>query len=78
MTALGVVGPNKGKAFTRCGMGPCLGRECAATVSRIIAEHHKLSMAEAGHYRIRPPVRPLTVGQLAGTNIDSDVGSTTG
>ncbi len=62
---LGVVGPNQGKAFTRCGMGPCMGRECAATVSQLIARHHGLPMDTVGHYRIRPPVRPITVGQLA-------------
>ena len=65
VAAMGCVGPNQGKAFTRCGMGPCMGRECGNTVSQIIADHHGLSMQEVGHYRIRPPVRPITVGQLA-------------
>ncbi|MDH3467289.1 MAG: NAD(P)/FAD-dependent oxidoreductase [Gammaproteobacteria bacterium] len=61
----GCVGPNQGKAFTRCGMGPCMGRYCGTTVSQIIADHHGLSVEDVGHYRIRPPVRPLRVGQLA-------------
>jgi len=64
VAAMGCVGPNQGKAFTRCGMGPCMGRECGNTVSRIIADHHHLSIKQVGHYRIRPPVRPITVGQL--------------
>ena len=72
VAALGCVGPNQGKAFTRCGMGPCMGRKCGVTVSRLIAEHHGLAMDEVGHYRIRPPVKPITVGQLAELEIDAD------
>jgi NADPH-dependent 2,4-dienoyl-CoA reductase/sulfur reductase-like enzyme len=71
VAALGCVGPNQGKAFTRCGMGPCMGRKCGVTVSRLIAEHHGLAMDEVGHYRIRPPVKPITVGQLAELEIDA-------
>jgi len=55
---------NQVKFLTRCGMGPCQGRQCAEAVSHIIA-------AESGEtkprqlYRGRPPVTPLTLGQLA-------------
>ena len=72
VATLGCVGPNQGKAFTRCGMGPCMGRKCGVTVSRLIAEHHGLGMDEVGHYRIRPPVKPITVAQLAELEIDTD------
>ena len=72
VAALGVTGPNQGKAFTRCGMGPCMGRECAATVSQLIAGYHGLRIEDVGCYRIRPPVRPITVGQLADVEIDDD------
>jgi bacterioferritin-associated ferredoxin len=65
VAARGCMGPNQGKAFTRCGMGPCMGRECAATVSQLMAQVHKLPVSVVGHYRIRPPIRPITVGQLA-------------
>ncbi|MGI9316582.1 MAG: FAD-dependent oxidoreductase [bacterium] len=60
----GCVGPNQGKAFTRCGMGPCMGRYCGNSVSQIIADTHGFSVEQVGHYRIRPPVRPINVGQL--------------
>ena len=63
--ALGCMGPNQGKAFTRCGMGPCMGRQCGNTVSALLAQHHGRGIGEIGHYRIRAPVKPLTVGQLA-------------
>ena len=65
VAALGCMGPNQGKAFTRCGMGPCMGRKCALTVSQLMADARGVSVDEIGHYRIRPPIRPITVGQLA-------------
>ena len=65
VAARGCMGPNQAKAFTRCGMGPCMGRKCAATVSQLMAQVHDMSVGDIGHYRIRPPIRPITVGQLA-------------
>ncbi|MBL8662065.1 MAG: FAD-dependent oxidoreductase [Candidatus Odyssella sp.] len=62
----GCTGPNQLKAFTRCGMGPCQGRLCGLTVTQLIAARRGVSPAEAGHYRLRPPVKPLTLGELAG------------
>jgi NADPH-dependent 2,4-dienoyl-CoA reductase/sulfur reductase-like enzyme len=73
VAALGCTGPNQGKAFTRCGMGPCMGRECGVTVSRLLGDYHKLGMPEVGYFRIRPPVKPITVGQLA--DLGGDDGS---
>ncbi|MEX3690379.1 NAD(P)/FAD-dependent oxidoreductase [Paraburkholderia sp. BR14263] len=64
--ALGCVGPNQAKAFNRCGMGPCQGRLCGLTVSEIIAQERQVSPEVVGYYRIRPPIKPLTLGQLAG------------
>jgi NADPH-dependent 2,4-dienoyl-CoA reductase/sulfur reductase-like enzyme len=63
--ALGCQGPNQLKAFLRCGMGPCQGRLCGLTVTELLAEARGASPAEIGHYRLRPPVKPLTLGQLA-------------
>jgi NAD(P)H-nitrite reductase large subunit len=63
--ASGCTGPNQMKAYTRCGMGPCQGRLCGLTVTEIIARERKLSPAAVGHYRLRFPVKPLTLGELA-------------
>ena len=63
--AHGCPGPNQAKAFTRCGMGPCQGRMCATVVSEMFAERRHAAVGAVGHYRIRPPVKPLTVGELA-------------
>ena len=63
--AIGQPGPNQIKAFTRAGMGPCQGRQCGYTVAHIIAAVQNRQVAEVGFYRIRPPLKPLTLGELA-------------
>lgn len=65
MARLGRPGPNQVKAFTRAGMGPCQGRQCGYTVTRIIAAVEGVAPAEVGFYRVRPPLKPLTLGELA-------------
>ncbi|WP_418317206.1 FAD-dependent oxidoreductase [Piscinibacter sakaiensis] len=62
---LGCSGPNQAKAFGRCGMGPCQGRMCGLTVTEVIADARKVAPAEVGYYRIRPPIKPVTLGGLA-------------
>ena len=63
--ALGCPGPNQMKSFLRCGMGPCQGRLCGLTVTELIAEARGVPPQEVGYYRIRPPVKPITVAELA-------------
>ena len=63
--ALGCTGPNQLKAFTRCGMGPCQGRLCGPTVVETIADARGLSPEQIGYYRVRPPIKPVTVGDIA-------------
>lgn len=62
--ALGCPGPNQMKTFLRCGMGPCQGRLCGLTVTELIAETRGVPPQEVGYYRLRPPVKPITVGEL--------------
>lgn len=62
---LGVTGPNQMKSFLRCGMGPCQGRLCGLTVTELIAAARGTTPAEVGHYRLRPPVKPITLAELA-------------
>ena len=63
--ALGTPGPNQLKSQTRCGMGPCQARMCGLTISEIMAEYRKEDISKIGYLRIRPPIRPITVDQLA-------------
>jgi NADPH-dependent 2,4-dienoyl-CoA reductase/sulfur reductase-like enzyme len=62
---MGCEGPNQMKAFLRCGMGPCQGRLCGLTVTELIAVQRKTTPAEVGYYRLRPPVKPITLAELA-------------
>jgi NADPH-dependent 2,4-dienoyl-CoA reductase/sulfur reductase-like enzyme len=63
---LGCTGPNQVKSFTRCGMGPCQGRQCGLTLTTLIAAERGVTPEMAGALRIRPPLKPLTLGELAG------------
>ncbi len=61
----GCTGPNQLKSFTRCGMGPCQGRQCGTTVSQLIGHTLGRPVEEIGAYRIRPPLKPINLTQLA-------------
>ena len=63
--ALGCTGPNQMKAFLRCGMGPCQGRLCGLTVTELIAQARGVAPQAVGYYRLRPPIKPITLGELA-------------
>jgi len=67
---LGCLGPNQLKAFSRCGMGPCQGRFCGLTVTQIIAEARRVSPDEVGAYRVRPPIKPVLIGELACSHLE--------
>lgn len=77
----GVVGPNQVKAACRAGMGPCQGRQCGYTMTRILAAAQNRSPAQVGFFNIRPPLKPVTIGELASLNVlvrrqsDEKVGS---
>jgi octopine oxidase subunit A len=63
--ALGCQGPNQLKSFLRCGMGPCQGRLCGLTVTELIARARGVSPGAIDYYRLRPPVKPITLAELA-------------
>lgn len=62
---LGCMGPNQVKSFLRCGMGPCQGRQCGLAVTELVAAVRGVPPGEVGHFRVRFPVKPLTVQALA-------------
>lgn len=67
---LGCQGPNQTKAFSRCGMGPCQGRMCSLTVSEVLAEALSRPVEKVGAYRVRPPIKPVTLGALAAADLE--------
>ena len=69
---IGCPGPNQLKSFSRCGMGPCQGRFCGLTVSELIADITGKSVEEVGYYRLRTPIKPLRLGELANLNFPSE------
>ncbi|MEK9673539.1 MAG: (2Fe-2S)-binding protein [Rhodospirillaceae bacterium] len=67
---LGCQGPNQLKSFCRADMGPCRGRLCGLTVSEIMAAERSTAVGRIGHCRLRPPVKPVTLGDLAALEMD--------
>jgi NADPH-dependent 2,4-dienoyl-CoA reductase/sulfur reductase-like enzyme len=67
--AQGVMGPNQIKSFTRCGMGPCQGRNCGLTVAELIADTQGVTVPDVGYFRLRPPIKPVTLGELAAMDL---------
>jgi len=70
LAAMGCSGPNQAKAFTRCGMGPCQGRFCASTMERVFAREQAAEPNQVGRFNARPPLKPVTLGQLADSDGD--------
>ena len=56
---------NQVKFLTRCGMGACQGRQCSNAVAHIVADAGGEAVSAKSHYRGRPPVSPITLGQLS-------------
>src|SRR5262249_32632862 len=65
IAAQGAMGPNQAKAFLRCGMGPCQGRLCGLTVVETLAAARGTTPAEIGPLRIRNPVKPVSLAEIA-------------
>lgn len=69
---LGCTGPNQLKSFSRCGMGPCQGRFCGLTVTELMADLTGKPASEVGYYRLRAPVKPLRLDELANLNTGAE------
>ncbi len=61
----GAVTANELKRFTHACMGLCQGRTCRRTVLGILAEKTGRPPEDVAPPTFRPPVRPVTVGQIA-------------
>lgn len=63
--ALGAREANQVKSLIRTGMGSCQGRMCGVAVSAIIAAARGEPPRKADYYRIRPPLKPVPLTELA-------------
>lgn len=55
------------KLFTRLGMGPCQGRNCAPSVGMFLCQATGCAAEAVGRINPRPPLKPVTLGALAHT-----------
>ena len=53
------------KRRVRAGMGLCQGRTCEKLVQQIICKELSLAPNEVGSSSPRPPIRPMTFGEMA-------------
>lgn len=53
------------KRRVRAGMGLCQGRTCEKMVQQILAKELALAPWETGTSSARPPIRPITFGEIA-------------
>ena len=57
------------KKATRCGMGICQGRTCGPILTDILRLHPDLPAADPTPFSVRPPLKPVSVGDLAEADV---------
>lgn len=62
--------PGSLKRATRAGMGRCQGRYCGPFAMQLRAAKGGHAPSEADHWAPRPPVKPLTIAELAALELD--------
>lgn len=61
--------PNRIKTNLRCGMGPCQGRMCSLSIETIIGNEQGKPKESIGLPRLRNPIVPVTLDELADLDI---------
>jgi NAD(P)H-nitrite reductase large subunit len=64
----GAIDLHQVKLQTRCGMGYCQGRMCNVLTAPIIAGQTGRPLSALKPYTARPPVQPISLGELAAGN----------
>ena len=75
LASVGRPGPNQIKASSRAGMGPCQGRQCGYTITRLLATAQNRPPSDVGFFHIRSPLRPVTLGELAALQLHQTQGN---
>lgn len=57
------------KAIIRCSMGPCQGRMCSSAVFELIAEGSSIPPEKIRQHRLRPPIKPVSLQELANAKV---------
>jgi len=66
------IDPSVVKAYTRCGMGMCQGRNCQRQISALIAEKAKMPISQITQATPRFPTKPISLGQIADSTVSSE------
>lgn len=66
---LGLSSVEELKRYTGLGTGPCQGKECMATLARIMVERG-IDPADIEPFTARPPAEPVTFAALAACEIE--------
>jgi NADPH-dependent 2,4-dienoyl-CoA reductase/sulfur reductase-like enzyme len=53
------------KTWTRVGQGACQGRTCGPLLARLVAHETGRPLGQAGCFGVRPPLKPIPLGDLA-------------
>jgi bacterioferritin-associated ferredoxin len=61
------------KRLTRCGMGPCQGRTCGATVAAEIARATGTPIEDVAPPTFRPPIKPVKFALFLRTEAPDDM-----
>jgi NADPH-dependent 2,4-dienoyl-CoA reductase/sulfur reductase-like enzyme len=63
------------KGALRCGMGPCQGRICGAIAAALVAEGSGRTMDEVGLFRVRVPLKPIPMREMAECSLTAGAGA---
>jgi sarcosine oxidase subunit alpha len=58
------------KRYSTISMGPCQGKMCNMNAMRLAAHYNRQPVAETGTTTSRPPVKPVSLGALAGRHME--------
>lgn len=61
----GATDPNALKSLTRCGMGPCQGRQCGHMVAGLLVQWRGEPIETIGYFRLRSPLRLVSIEELS-------------
>jgi thioredoxin reductase/bacterioferritin-associated ferredoxin len=72
LVAKGFTDHNEIKSMARCGMGPCQGRMCGSALVEIVAAASNTAPEANRPLRVRPPIKPITLGEMANAQLGGD------
>lgn len=58
-------------------MGSCQGRMCGLTLTEMIAEKLGMLREQVGYFRVRPPIKPVRLSELASIFLEVELNEAT-